>query len=180
MGGCPGEWGAWSCCRRGVAATAYRGGREGFGSPRGRRAHLALAGVARVRRGQLRAQQAFCAVTQSLCEDKNSLLGGKGEAGGKSPLTHCVPRLLRPRAYSYPQHLDSKRRSPLSPGVSKENLDFLKSPLQITRVEGLDMDRGWLPYPEGTEDDQDASSAPCTTSFYITWLKRHKEAQRAR
>ena len=42
-------------------------------SPQGRRAHLALAGVAGVWRGQLRPPQVLRAGTQRLCEDKNAV-----------------------------------------------------------------------------------------------------------
>lgn len=56
------------------SATAHRGGRRpGLGSPQGGRAHLALAGVAGVQRGQLRPQKTLCAVTQGLCVDKNAM-----------------------------------------------------------------------------------------------------------
>ena len=75
-----------------MAATAYEGGRQSFGSPRGRRAHLAPAGVARVRRGQLRPQQAFCAVTQRFCEDRNSALGVEGGIRGQKPTYPLCPQ----------------------------------------------------------------------------------------
>lgn len=55
------------------SATDHRGGRGDFGSPQGRRAHQALAGVAGVWRGQLRPQQVLRAVTQGLCGGENAM-----------------------------------------------------------------------------------------------------------
>lgn len=63
------------------SATDHRGGRRGdFGSPEGRRAHLALAGVAGVWWGQLRPQQVLCAVTQGLCGGENAMWWGEGQS----------------------------------------------------------------------------------------------------
>ena len=76
-----------SCCH----SAQRRKKRELWESP-GRGAHLALAGVARVRRGHLRPQQALCAVAQRLCEDKSSASGTERGSRGQKPTYLLCPR----------------------------------------------------------------------------------------
>lgn len=94
------------------STAAHRGGRPGLGSPQGGRAYLALAGVAGVRRGQLRPQKTLCAVTQGLCMDKNAMWRAEGGAADVS---------LSDLTFSHYPQTSGARGTPMSIGSGRIN-----------------------------------------------------------
>jgi hypothetical protein len=113
---------------RSLSHSPQRRVKEDSESPRGR-THLALAGVAGVWWSQFRPQQAFCAVTQCLCESKKPTHEETKRAGGRDYHPAVSPEFLGPRHTQVPSTLTPERISPLSLWFGKENVRLFKGTL---------------------------------------------------